>query len=314
MAWPVRFCRILSERFDWLETVPLYWELDGTFPNHEADPLKAENLHDVQAKTREAACDFGVAYDGDADRCMFVDENGDAVSSDLITALIAARVLEKHPGSAILFDLRSSQIVPEWIEKHGGKPVRGRVGHSFMKRLLKEKDAPFGGELSGHYYFADCFNTDSGLMAMIQMLNLWRAAQKNGRTTLSQLVAPLRQYSATGEINFRVTDAKRVLEKIEDHYKSRGAWMDHLDGLTVKLENWWFNLRSSNTEPLLRLNLEARYACRTRRASCRSAIFHWRRACPRALMFHLIWRHYEKDVIAFDLSFLCSGCRTRGEN
>ncbi len=246
------------KRFDWLETVPLYWDLDGTFPNHEADPLKAENLHDVQAKTRETGCDFGVAYDGDADRCMFVDEKGEAVSSDLITALIAASVLEKHPGGAILFDLRSSQIVPEWIEKHGGKPVRGRVGHSFMKRLLKEKNAPFGGELSGHYYFADCFNTDSGLMAMIQMLNLWRAAQEIEPTPLSQLVAPLRRYSATGEINYRVDDVKRVLEKIEDHYKAQGAWLDHLDGLTVKMSDWWFNLRSSNTEPLLRLNLEAR--------------------------------------------------------
>lgn len=245
------------KRFDWLETVPLYWELDGTFPNHEADPLKAENLHDVEAKTRETNCDFGVAFDGDADRCMFVDEKGDAISSDLITALIAAKILEKHPNSAILFDLRSSQIVPEWIEEHGGVPVRGRVGHSFMKRLLKEKQAPFGGELSGHYYFADCFNTDSGLMALIQMLNLWRAAQENEPTPLSQLAAPLRKYSATGEINYRVSDAKKVLEKIENHYKSQGAWMDNLDGLTVKLENWWFNLRSSNTEPLLRLNLEA---------------------------------------------------------
>lgn len=247
-----------AERFGWLEVVPLYWELDGTFPNHEADPLKAENLHDVQAKTREMKCDFGVAYDGDADRCMFVDEQGEAISSDLITALIAARVLEAHPGSAILFDLRSSQIVPEWIEKHGGTPVRGRVGHSFMKRLLKEKNAPFGGELSGHYYFAECFNTDSGLMAMIQILNLWRRAQSNGPTTLSQLVAPLRLYSATGEINYRVDDVKHVLQAIEEHYQKQGAWLDHLDGLTVKLDTWWFNLRSSNTEPLLRLNLEAR--------------------------------------------------------
>lgn len=245
------------KRFDWLEVVPLYWELDGTFPNHEADPLKAENLHDVQAKTRETGCDFGVAYDGDADRCMFVDEKGEAISSDLITAIIAARVLENHPNSAILFDLRSSQIVPEWIEQHGGLPVRGRVGHSFMKRLLKEKNAPFGGELSGHYYFAECFNTDSGLMAMIQLLNLWRKAQQEGPTTLSQLVAPLRKYSATGEINYRVDAVKHVLQNIEEHYQQQGAWLDHLDGLTVKLDSWWFNLRSSNTEPLLRLNLEA---------------------------------------------------------
>lgn len=246
-----------AARLDWLECVPLYWELDGTFPNHEADPLKAENLHDVEAKTREAGCDFGVAYDGDADRCMFVDEKGQAISSDLITALIAGSVLEITPGSPILYDLRSSHIVPEWIKAHGGEPVRGRVGHSFMKRLLKEKDARFGGELSGHYYFADCFNTDSGLMAMIQLLNLWRVAQANGPQTLSQLVAPLRKYSASGEVNFRVSDVQTVLRQIEDHYNAQGARTDHLDGLTVELDGWWFNLRSSNTEPLLRLNLEA---------------------------------------------------------
>jgi len=252
------FMAPFAARLPWLEVVPLYFELDGTFPNHEADPLKAENLRDVQKLTREADCDFGVAFDGDADRCMFVDEQGQAVSSDLITALIAADVLKQHGASPILYDLRSSQIVPEWIEAHGGEAVRGRVGHSFMKRLLVEKNARFGGELSGHYYFADCFNTDSGLRALVQMLNLWRAAQENGPAPLSQLVAPLRKYSATGEINFRVADVRDVLSKIEAHFAARGAWLDHLDGLTVKEGDWWFNLRASNTEPLLRLNLEAR--------------------------------------------------------
>ena len=251
------FLSAFAERFPWLECVPLYWDLDGTFPNHEADPLKAENLHDVQELTRKAKCDFGVAFDGDADRCMFVDEQGEAVTSDLITALIAADVLQRHPGAPILYDLRSSRIVPEWIETHGGQPVRGRVGHSFMKRLMKEEQAPFGGELSGHYYFADCFDTDSGLMALIQMFNLWRAAQANGSTPLSQLVAPLRKYQATGEINFRVPDVKPILQKIESRYAEQGAQIDHLDGLTVEFADWWFNLRSSNTEPLLRLNLEA---------------------------------------------------------
>jgi len=244
-------------RYDWLEVVPLYWELDGSFPNHEADPLKAENLEDVQKLVITNGCDFGVAFDGDADRCMFVDETGASISSDLTTALIAAAVLAETPGSPILYDLRSSQVVPEWIKEHGGIPVRGRVGHTFMKRLLKEKGARFGGELSGHYYFADCFHTDSGLMAMIQMLNIWRERQTNGPEPLSQIVAPLRRYQATGEVNFRVADVPTVLERIEQHYAAQGGSMDHLDGLSVQMDNWWFNLRSSNTEPLLRLNLEA---------------------------------------------------------
>lgn len=240
------------------EVTRLYWELDGTFPNHEADPLKPENLHDVQALVREQKLDFGVAFDGDADRCMFVDEHGDSISSDLITALIAGEILAESPSTPILYDLRSSQAVPEWVREHGGVPVRGRVGHSFMKRLLKEKGARFGGELSGHYYFADCFNTDSGLMALIQILNLLSKSDK----PLSDHIAPLRRYAATGEINYRVPDVKETLGKIEAHYGAQGAKLNHLDGLTVEVGDireggWWFNLRSSNTEPLLRLNLEA---------------------------------------------------------
>jgi phosphomannomutase len=241
------------------EAVPLYWELDGTFPNHEADPLKEENLRDVQALVKQHGCDFGVAYDGDADRCMFVDNTGANISSDLVTAFIAEEMLSSTPGGPILYDLRSSRIVPEWIEQHGGVPVRGRVGHSFMKRLLKEKGARFGGELSGHYYFADCFNTDSGLMAMIQIINIWRKRQSSSSKVvpLSQMIEPLRKYAATGEINFRVPDVAVVQHKIEEHYSAQGAHLDHLDGLTVEFNDWWFNLRSSNTEPLLRLNLEA---------------------------------------------------------
>jgi phosphomannomutase len=250
------FLAEFAKRLPWLEVVPLYWELDGTFPNHEADPLKAENLHDVEKLVQRERCDIGVAFDGDADRCMFVDENGLSISSDLVTALIAAHMLKQAPGSPILYDLRSSHIVPEWIERHGGVPVRGRVGHSFMKRLLKEQGAVFGGELSGHYYFRDCFNTDSGLMALIQLLNIWRPANAQGKT-LSQLVAPLRRYAATGEINYHVADVAAVLQKIKAHYAAQGAQLDDLDGLTVELPTWWFNLRSSNTEPLLRLNLEA---------------------------------------------------------
>ena len=240
------------------KATPLFWELDGNFPNHEADPLKAENLVDVQKLVREQKLDFGVAYDGDADRCMFVDENGDSISSDLITALIAGEILGEQPGAAILYDLRSSQVVPQWIKEHGGVPYRGRVGHSFMKRLLREKNAMFGGELSGHYYFASCFNTDSGLMAMIKILNLLSNSDK----TLSQHIAPLRRYRATGEINYRVEDAAATLQKVKEEFAKQNATFDELDGLTVTLGDiteggWWFNLRSSNTEPLLRLNLEA---------------------------------------------------------
>ncbi len=236
----------------------LFWELDGNFPNHEADPLKPENIVDLQKTLREGAFDLGVAFDGDADRCMFCDETGAAISSDLITALIAGEMLEKTPGTAILYDLRSSMAVPEVITEHGGKPVRGRVGHSFMKRLLVKENARFGGELSGHYYFADCFNTDSGLMAMIQVLDLLTKTDKK----LSELIAPLHRYVASGEVNFRVDDAAATLQKIEDHYTAQGAKTDHLDGLTVEMGDiktggWWFNMRSSNTEPLLRLNLEA---------------------------------------------------------
>ncbi len=237
------------------QATPLFWELDGNFPNHEADPLKAENLVDVQKLVRDNRLDFGVAYDGDADRCMFVDENGDSISSDLITALIAADILGEQPGATILYDLRSSQVVPEWIKEHGGVPMRGRVGHSFMKRLMKREGAMFGGELSGHYYFAACFNTDSGLMMMIKVLNLLSNSDK----PLSEHIAPLRRYRATGEINYRVDDAAATTAKLKAHYEAQGATTDDLDGLTVQMPDgsWWFNLRSSNTEPLLRLNLEA---------------------------------------------------------
>ena len=240
------------------ELVPLYFELDGTFPNHEADPLKAENLRDIERLVREQNLDLGVAFDGDADRCMFTDESGRSISSDLLTALIAGEILKQSPETPVLYDLRSSQAVPQWIEEHGGKPVRGRVGHTFMKRLLKETGARFGGELSGHYYFADCYNTDSGLMALIQILNLL----SNSDEPMSKHIAPLRRYYATGEINYRVADVPATLRKLEDHYRLQKARLDHLDGLTVELGDirqggWWFNLRSSNTEPLLRLNLEA---------------------------------------------------------
>jgi phosphomannomutase len=241
----------------WLEPQPLFWEMDGLFPNHEADPLKAENLRDVQSLVEREGCDFGACFDGDADRCMFVDEAGTLISSDLITALIAQQVLAEAPvdapGGPILYDLRSSRVVAEWIEQSGGTPIRERVGHSFMKRKLRALGARFGGELSGHYYFADCFDTDSGLMALVQIVNILQKHQQ----PLSELIAPLRKYSATGEINFRVPETQSVLSHIASSFRARGARLDDLDGLSVLFEDWWFNLRSSNTEPLLRLNLEA---------------------------------------------------------
>jgi phosphomannomutase len=245
------------KQLPWLECVPLFWELDGTFPNHEANPLKPENLRDVEKAVIQHQCDFGVAFDGDADRCMFIDNEGRSVSSDLITAFIASEILKQAPGSPILYDLRSSHIVPETIKSRGGEAVRGRVGHSFMKRLLKEQNASFAGELSGHYYFKDCFNTDSGLRALIYVLNIWRKNQQDGKITMSEMIAPLRKYSATGEINFKVKDAPTVLQNIKEHFILQNANIDELDGLTVNMPEWWFNLRPSNTEPLLRLNLEA---------------------------------------------------------
>ncbi|MEO6906593.1 MAG: phosphomannomutase/phosphoglucomutase [Abditibacteriaceae bacterium] len=245
------------KQLPWLECVPLFWEMDGTFPNHEANPLEPENLHDVEKAVVQHQCDFGVAFDGDADRCMFVDNEGKSISSDLMTAFIATEVLKEAPGSSILYDLRSSHIVPETIESQCGVAVRGRVGHSFMKRLLKEKNAPFGGELSGHYYFKDCFNTDSGLRALIYVLNIWRKNQQDRKITMSEMIVPLRKYRATGEINFKVKDVPSVLQNIKEHFKLQNAEIDELDGLTVNMPEWWFNLRSSNTEPLLRLNLEA---------------------------------------------------------
>jgi len=244
-------------RFSQFELVPLYFELDGTFPNHEADPLKPENLRDIENLVKAQGLDLGVAFDGDADRCMFTDETGRSISSDLITAFIAGEMLQTRPGP-ILYDLRSSKAVPQYIEENGGKPIRGRVGHTFMKRLLRESGAAFGGELSGHYYFADCFHTDSGLGALIQILN----ALTHSDTPFSSRIAPLRRYSATGEINYRVSDVPATLERLKTFYQAKGAALDTLDGLSVELGDireggWWFNVRSSNTEPLLRLNLEA---------------------------------------------------------
>jgi phosphomannomutase len=236
-----------------LETVPLFFEPDGTFPNHEPNPLKAENMKWLQQAVRDSGCDFGVAFDGDGDRAMFVDEHGEIVSSDLVTALLAPWMLRRErSGSAVVYDLRSSWVVPEEIEAAGGAPVESRVGHSFIKAVMREKNAVFGGELSGHYYFRDNWCCDSGEIAFFV---LWSLLSDEG-SSFSRLVAPLRRYHASGEINFEVADKDAAIDKIAADFSDGHIY--YLDGISVKYPDWHFNVRKSNTEPLLRLTLEAR--------------------------------------------------------
>jgi len=243
-----------------VRTHRLYFEPDGTFPNHEANPLKEENLRDVQALVRRERADLGVGLDGDADRCCFVDETGRTVAADLMTALFAPSFLTRFPGTPIVYDLRSSWVVREEVERAGGVPVRERVGHSFMKATMREKGSMFGGELSGHFYFGENFTTDSGELALVTAISLLSSRANEGRP-LSQLVAGLRRYHATGELNFHVDDKDAVIAELKRRFA--GGRQDELDGITVAFgdlgdrEWWWFNVRASNTEPLLRLNLEA---------------------------------------------------------
>ena len=235
-----------------IELVPLYFELDGTFPNHEANPLKLENLRDLQAKVRETGADLGVSCDGDFDRAAFVDETGAPLGSDLATALIAGELLSREPGKHVLYDLRSSRVTAEWIREKGGIPVRERVGHSFMKATLRRVGGIMGGELAGHYYFRDMFYADSAMLAVIEVLNLlWHSKQP-----MSKLVAPLNRYAKSPEINFEVEDKEAMMRALASRY-SNGE-IDHLDGVTIQYPDWWFNVRPSNTEPLLRLVVEAR--------------------------------------------------------
>ena len=229
----------------------LFKELDGTFPNHEADPLKERNLKWLVEAVKEEGADLGMAFDGDADRCVFVDARGRPVRSDLVTAALAVDFLERFPGSAVVYDLRSTRAVPEAIEAAGGKPVRERVGHSFIKATMRRHEAVFAGELSGHFYFRDNFYSDSGEIAMVVMLSV--LARKG--VDLEELVEPYRRYASTGEINFRVEDADATLEELERRFAD--GRIDHLDGITVAYDDWWFNVRKSNTEPLVRLNMEA---------------------------------------------------------
>lgn len=234
---------------------PLYFELDGTFPNHEANPLDPKNLVDLQKFTVEQDADIGLAFDGDADRCFVVDERGEAVSPSAITALIATRTLEEHPGATIIHNLITSRAVPELIEEHGGKAVRTRVGHSYIKAQMAEHSALFGGEHSAHYYFSEFFNADSGLVAALHVL----AALAEQDAPLSELMAQYERYTASGEINSEVADQAAATQRVVDAFKDRAESVDTLDGVTVQLKDSkaWFNVRASNTEPLLRLNAEA---------------------------------------------------------
>jgi phosphomannomutase len=236
---------------DTVELVPLYFELDGTFPHHEANPLKEENLHDLMHAVKEHHADLGVAFDGDADRAAFVDEHGVPVGSDLMTALIGGELLEREPGKAVLYDLRSSRAVHEYIEEKGGIPVRERVGHSFMKATLRKRDGIFGGELAGHYYFRDHYYADCSLMAVVEVLNMLR---KRGQP-LSMLVNPLKRYAKSPEINFVVEDKDGMIRQLAERFSD--AEIDYLDGITLRYKTWWANVRPSNTEPFLRLVLEA---------------------------------------------------------
>ena len=235
---------------DLFDIVPLYDTLDGTFPNHEANPLHLATLDAIRAKVVEVGADFGAAFDGDADRCGFIDDKGEIIPMDLFTALIAQDILSDGPAT-ILYDLRSSRAVPECIRANGGKAIQSRVGHAFIKAQMRENDAVFAGELSGHYYFKENFTAECQGLALIKLANL---VCKKGKP-VSELVAPLRKYFSSGEINSTVADVKPVLDAIRKKYADGNMY--ELDGISSEYPNWWFNVRSSNTEPLLRLIVEA---------------------------------------------------------
>ncbi len=243
-----------------LDVIPLYFELDGTFPNHEANPLEPSNLVDLQRAVREHHADIGLAFDGDADRCFVVDENGDAVSPSAITALVAARELATEPGASVIHNCITSHAVPEIIAEHGGKPIRSRVGHSFIKAEMARTDAVFGGEHSAHYYFRDFWRADTGMLAALHVLAALGNQPSATARPLSVLTAEYERYAASGEINSTVEDQQAILGAVEQYYAAQsGVGIDHLDGLTVECaDGSWFNLRPSNTEPLLRLNVEAK--------------------------------------------------------
>jgi phosphomannomutase len=237
-----------------LTVVPLYFELDGSFPNHEANPIDPENLRDLQKAVVDHQADIGLAFDGDADRCFVVDERGELVSPSVLTALIASRELTREAGATVIHNLITSRGVPEQIAEYGGTPVRTRVGHSFIKAKMAETNAVFGGEHSGHFYFRDFWFADSGMLAALHAL----AALGHDDRPLSRILADFTRYAASGEINSEVADQAAVTARVKELYGTKpGVTTDELDGLTVNGDTWWFNLRPSNTEPLLRLNVEA---------------------------------------------------------
>jgi phosphomannomutase len=237
-----------------IEAVRCFFEPDGTFPNHEPNPLLPENRQFIVAKTLEEHADFGVAFDGDADRCFFVDDTGEFVPGDFVTALLAASVLEKEPGAKIIYDLRASWAVPETVERAGGVPLVNRVGHAFIKHRMREEGAAFGGEVSGHYYFRGFSQADSGVVPFLLMLELLSKQERK----LSEILADYRgRYFLTGELNTPVPDVASKLQELEERFGSEGE-VSHLDGVSVDANDWHMNVRPSNTEPLLRLNLEAR--------------------------------------------------------
>ena len=234
------------------ELSPLFFELDGNFPNHPANPIEEANLVDLQKLVLDQGCDLGIAFDGDADRMFLVDEKAELVSGSLTTAMVAQSMLRKYPGEKIIYNLICSWAVPEVIKENGGTPIRTRVGHSFIKRVMAETGAIFGGEHSGHYYFRDNFRADSGMIAALLVLEAMSASD----APLSAILEPFRRYSASGEINTEVADQDGTIKRLAGNYSDGNQ--DWTDGLTVEYEDWWFNCRASNTEPLLRLNLEAR--------------------------------------------------------
>jgi len=241
------------------QLIPLYFELDGTFPNHEANPIDAKNLKDLQRAVKKNKADLGLAFDGDADRCFLVDENGEAINPSDLTALISARELSKHPGSSVIYNLISSRSVAEVVQENGGTAIRSRVGHSYIKKLMAETGAIFGGEHSGHFYFKDFWRADSGMLAALHAISALGSSKKS----MSQILKPYQRYVSSGEINSQVKNAAAMMEEVENKYsKIASIEVDHLDGLTISADSWWFNLRPSNTEPLLRLNVEAKTQAR----------------------------------------------------
>jgi phosphomannomutase len=235
-----------------ISVVPLFIELDGSFPNHLPNPLLPETLDHLKGAIKQGKCDIGIAFDGDGDRVGFVTAQGQQVGGDIVTILLAQRQLLKHPGSVVLYDVRSSWMVPEEIEKAGGVPIEVPVGHSIIKQKMREHGAVFGGELSMHYYFKDFYSADNGDYAMLEMLELLTEAKK----PLHELLEPLNRYYRSGEINLKVTDAPALLTALEKHFKD--AKIGHLDGLSLSYEDWHMNVRASNTEPVVRLNIEAK--------------------------------------------------------